>query len=302
MNYTHLPYDPSLRSLYDTLAKSCREQEQGNFPIPETEEGETGILFLCKEKDTLLGALSAVTFDCSQYFFYPWCLPEYRQEVLPVLCRNFEACLLELHTLPLQLSCYVNSSAESIAQILKEQGYVCTAGEYMMDFAFNQLSLQTSSADSTGSIQCTACNDKKTLQKLYQHIFNTGKKEAAAYIASITEEPDVKLFTLSGATSCNASPKDILKSRIWQSPKDLLGMFGLLPQGDTVYLFGFGILPSYRRRGLGLAALQKICTMLKEQYNLIALQVSGSNLPAMELYRTFGFHVQEHVALYEKEL
>lgn len=301
MNYTCLPYDPSLRPLYESLAKSCREQEDGDFPVPEVEEGETGVLFLCKKKDTVLGALSAVTYDCSQYYFYPWCLEEYRQEVGPALCRRFEEYLMEMQELPLLLSAYVKGSAGT-AQMLQEQGYVCTTGEYMMCFEISQISVQNASAGSSDSIQCTVCRDQKTLQRLYQDIFSTGKREAEAYMTSIIEEPEVELFTISGTIPCDSPRKGFLKGRNRQGKKGLLGMFGLLPQGDTVYLFGFGILSSYRRQGLGLAALQEICVMLQNQYRQIAVQVSGSNLPAMELYRSFGFQVQEHVDLYEKEL
>lgn len=298
MEWSCLEYEVSQRGLWEELASMCSKQEKGDFPIPEDEEGETGFLFLCKEKDVTLGALSAVTFDCSQYYFYPWCLPECRQKVAPVLCENLEARLLEEHKVPLQLSCYVNGFAESTIQMLKELGYVCTSEEFIMHLDFSQAPMKAASC----SIQYSACMDKNTLKKLYQDIFSTSKKEAAVYIDSITEDSSVTFFTLSGVAPWSFSKKGAEGRRKNLSQKKILGLFGLIPHGRTVYLCSFGILPRYRRQGLGVAALQEICTTLKDQYSTVAVHVSGSNLPAMELYRTFGFHIQEHLSLYEKEL
>lgn len=298
MEWSCLEYDASRRGVWEEVASMCREQEKGDFPIPEEDEGETGVLFLCREKDVTVGALSAVTFDRSQYYFYPWCLPERKQEVGAALFENLEAGLLEDHEVPLQLSCYVNGSAEGTIQMLKEQGYACTGEEFVMQFDFSQISLQAASC----SIQFSACSDQKTLKKLYQDIFSTSKKEAAVYIDSITEDSSVTFFTLSGVVPGSSSEKGIGVRGKTLSQKKVLGMFGLIPHGHTVYLCSFGILPKYRRQGLGVAALQEICATLKDQYSSVAVHVSGSNLPAMELYRAFGFYVQEHLALYEKEL
>lgn len=298
MEWSCLEYEAAGHGLWEQLALMCREQEKGDFPIPEEEEGETGFLVLCREKDMTLGVLSAVTFDRSQYYFYPWCLPERKQEVLAALCEKLEACLLKDHGLPLQLSCYVNGFAEGTIQMLMEQGYVCTSEEFVMHFDFGQIPLKAASC----SIQYSACMDKNTLKKLYQDIFSTSKKEAAVYIDSITEDSSVTFFTLSGVAPWSFSKKGAEGRRKNLSQKKILGMFGLIPHGRTVYLCSFGILPRYRRQGLGVAALQEICTTLKDQYSTVAVHVSGSNLPAMELYRTFGFHIQEHLSLYEKEL
>ncbi len=302
MQYTCLPYDPSLLPLYKSLAKTCSEQGQGEFPVPETEEGETGFLLLCKEGDELLGALSAVTFDSNQYFFYPWCLADYRQKVIPVLCQNLERHLSEHQDTSLLLSAYVKGANEDTACILRQQGFAPSAGEYLMDIHISQALSENRASHSSASIQCAVCHDQKTLQKLYQDIFSAGKREAQAYIASVIDEPDITLYTISGAFPGPSAQKRILTLGNRQAKEGVMGMFALLPQGDTVYLFSFGILPPYRRQGMGLAALQAVCAMLSSQYRKIAVQVSGSNVPAMELYRNFGFQVQEHVDLYEKEL
>ncbi len=302
MNYSCLLYEPSLRPLYESLQKTCREQEMGSFPVPEVSEGEQGVLILCREGERILGAFSAVTFDCSQYFFYPWCLEAYRQEVGTALFQKLEAYLLETQKSPLLLSAYVNGGAAGTARILKEQGYTCTTGEYMMRFDVSQSSFPTDGTGSAPEIQCTPCCDKKLLNRLYEDIFSTGKKEAASYIASVMEEPGVQMYCISGRIPCIASEKGFLRGRGLRKKLGVLGMFGLLPQGDTVYLFGFGILSSFRRQGLGLAALEEISAMVRYQYEKLAVQVSADNKPALELYRSFGFQVQEHVELYEKEL
>ena len=60
------------------------------------------------------------------------------------------------------------------------------------------------------------------------------------------------------------------------------------------YISGFGILPEYRRQGLGLAFLNLLEKKLAaESITQLTLQVSSHNKTALSLYRKDGFDVLE---------
>lgn len=293
MKFTILSYEDSLLPLYNTISRSCRIQDSSDFPIPESKEGEEGFLFLCKENDTIYGALSAVTYDKQQYFFYPWCDSNVREQIADSLYNNFESYLTsslkdQTFLLPLTASCYVHSCASHTGSLLLRHGYTCTAKEYLMQYSLHTAS-KIIGGDTPDSVLCMPSDQPQKLKKLYQDIFQTSKKEAAAYISSLMEDDGLQLYVLYETASLPRFQKAI-------------GMFGLLTEGTSACLFSFGICPKKRRQGFATAALDAICTMLQKRFQSISVQVSGKNLPAMTLYQKYGFQVTDCVDLYEKNL
>lgn len=69
--------------------------------------------------------------------------------------------------------------------------------------------------------------------------------------------------------------------------------------GRQVYFYGFEIQESCRNKGYGTQFLQMILEFLTEQgYESVRLQVSGSNAPALSLYKKTGFHITETLSYY----
>jgi ribosomal protein S18 acetylase RimI-like enzyme len=75
----------------------------------------------------------------------------------------------------------------------------------------------------------------------------------------------------------------------WMSGEPI-GRLGLVAEGLRVYIIGFAILPEHRNKGYGRAVLAATVRMLfAEGQKDIFLEVATDNLPALALYRSFGF-------------
>lgn len=59
---------------------------------------------------------------------------------------------------------------------------------------------------------------------------------------------------------------------------------------DSAYIYGFGILPDFRRKGYGGAALKKaLCLINEKNVNDVGLDVECKNSNALNLYKSCGF-------------
>ena len=72
-----------------------------------------------------------------------------------------------------------------------------------------------------------------------------------------------------------------------------VGWFRLCPGEGEVELDDFYVLPPYRGRGIGTAALEAI---LSETQSPMTLCVFTANTGAQKLYRRFGFQITEHIS------
>ena len=65
------------------------------------------------------------------------------------------------------------------------------------------------------------------------------------------------------------------------------GMYTVLDEG---YVTNIGVLPEFRRRGIGAKIVNKLIDYAKEKYlTFISLEVRVSNTAAIELYKSFDF-------------
>jgi len=65
------------------------------------------------------------------------------------------------------------------------------------------------------------------------------------------------------------------------------GMYTVLDEG---YVTNIGVLPEYRRQGIGAKIVNKLIDFSKEKsLSFISLEVRVSNIAAIELYESFGF-------------
>lgn len=76
-------------------------------------------------------------------------------------------------------------------------------------------------------------------------------------------------------------------SRLWMNEK---GMLLCSHVADEMEILTFGIIPKYRRQGLGKQLLNQMFEYAKEnKINEIFLDVAEDNIPAIKLYEKMGF-------------
>lgn len=65
------------------------------------------------------------------------------------------------------------------------------------------------------------------------------------------------------------------------------GMYTVLDEG---YVTNIGVLPSYRRRGIGAKIVKSLIDYsIEKSLSFLSLEVRASNAAAISLYRSFGF-------------
>lgn len=90
---------------------------------------------------------------------------------------------------------------------------------------------------------------------------------------------------------------------LFQMNNILVGHCYLAEREQAIYFYGFEIIEECRKQGLGSACLFLILDKLFSltapgQIRKVFLQVSGQNLPAMNLYKKAGFHITESISYY----
>jgi len=74
--------------------------------------------------------------------------------------------------------------------------------------------------------------------------------------------------------------------------EQVVGFAGVWLMVDEAHITTFGVHPDHRRRGIGRRLLLRLAALARELHaSRMTLEVRVSNLPAQELYRSFGFAV-----------
>jgi len=80
-------------------------------------------------------------------------------------------------------------------------------------------------------------------------------------------------------------------ARLGDEPKESVGAFKIFVDKPKAYIYAFGVLPAYRRRGYGREILEDTLSLLfAEGWTAVGLEVDADNTPAQALYRSVGFH------------
>lgn len=67
------------------------------------------------------------------------------------------------------------------------------------------------------------------------------------------------------------------------------GMYSVLDEG---YVTNIGVLPEYRKKGIGKMILEKLLECAKaKKLTFLSLEVRPSNVPAISLYEKYGFEM-----------
>lgn len=122
--------------------------------------------------------------------------------------------------------------------------------------------------------------------EFFCRIFNVSSSESSSYLAEISSDARIRTF-------------------IFTKNGRVLGQAQITMMDGLAYLSGYGILPEFRRQGLGLAFLHLLeKTLAAEGITKLTLQVSSKNKPALSLYRKDGFDILEvlhYSPLFEEE-
>jgi mycothiol synthase len=80
-------------------------------------------------------------------------------------------------------------------------------------------------------------------------------------------------------------------ARLGDASNEPVGAFKIFVDKPKAYIYAFGVLPAYRRRGYGRAILEDTLSLLfAEGWIAVGLEVDADNTPAQALYRSVGFH------------
>ncbi len=80
-------------------------------------------------------------------------------------------------------------------------------------------------------------------------------------------------------------------ARLGNEGNEPVGAFKVFVDKPKAYIYAFGVLPEYRRRGFGREILEDILLRLfAEGWIAVGLEVDADNIPAQALYRSVGFH------------
>ena len=84
--------------------------------------------------------------------------------------------------------------------------------------------------------------------------------------------------------------------------KEPVGTLRLHEAQDRIGIYGFGILPGYRRRGYGRQMLEEVIrTIRSSSQKMITLEVETDNINAIGLYRSCGFEINTTYDYYATE-
>lgn len=116
------------------------------------------------------------------------------------------------------------------------------------------------------------------LFRLHENIFFDGKTASTSFVNALWEDGARTFIAKQGETP--------------------VGLYHITLQGDTAYLYGFGILPDYQGQGLGKELLHEAFNHLPEGITKILLQVNSLNDVAYHLYTSAGFTTEKKLDYY----
>ena len=115
---------------------------------------------------------------------------------------------------------------------------------------------------------------------------STDLKKDAEFIAEIER----RCFSTPWTTEQIKSSEDTTVFFLAKDNSQVVGYGGMYTVLDEGYVTNIGVLPEYRRRGIGSKIVSKLIDFSKEKsLSFISLEVRVSNTAAIKLYKSFGF-------------
>lgn len=167
------------------------------------------------------------------------------------------------------------------------RAFVAAAGG-VLDFSEHRMELGARPAQppSDDSLQLERAGPAgvDTLARVQASAFGDPEDERRERIAAEIDQPHVSFYL----ARLNGAPAGSLK---------------LLVADGRASIYAFGVVPEYRRRGLGRRMLDGAIDLLHaDGLTRIGLEVETDNAPAIALYRDRGFHVTTTYGYYRLDL
>lgn len=260
-----------------SIVAQCCEAEDLHLSFPEEgeefwileENGQAASFFsICRTTESL--------WECSAFTLPHFRKKGYFSSLLDEVCRysepngDPELCFVTDRRCPAALS------------VLQELGAQLFQEEYMMEYDLTALQPPQSSL-----IQWDQALSPEMIHRL------SSMEEGEEYFCSMKDPASMS----HGKEGQKEAPSFCLSRS--SSLQELPVACRLMAQGGSVYLYSLYTLPRLRRQGLAYTFFLSLIPILSAAgFEKLRLQVSGSNEPAMKLYKKTGFHITETLSFY----
>lgn len=114
----------------------------------------------------------------------------------------------------------------------------------------------------------------------------TDKRKAAPYIANIEKH----CFSSPWSENQILSSDDNTVFYIAKQGEKVIGYAGMYMVLNEGYVTNIGVLPEYRKKGIGKELMERLIDLSKEKnLSFLSLEVRKTNTPAIKLYTSFEF-------------
>ncbi len=205
--------------------------------------------------------------------------PEYRKKGL--FQRLFQLAVMEAknggHKSLLLLS---DEKSESGNRFIRETGASYKTSEFRMKlFEKPETDSLQSALNPDITLKTADKSDLKEIARQNALHFNTTEESEALLLDESMLQEGMYMVQLNGET---------------------IGKISVEYDENSAFIYGFGILPEYRRKGYGKAAFQALLYIIKGKGPFdILLDVESKNRNALNLYKSFGFEEMSVMNYYE---
>lgn len=238
--------------------------------------------FLYYEDKNLIGFLYMFAPTSKEAEIQGYILPNYRRQgYFKELLKEAEK---ELKLWGVEEILFVCEFNESLGEII-EKGFNANYEftEYSMEYSWESTNLDKT-RDFDIRLEEASKDDFHKLVQLSQEIFCETKEEATEFISRALD-----------------SKNRIQYKGIYNG--EIIALGGVYLEDDEGIIFGIGILPEYRGKGLGKQLVQQLVKNLKLKHKGdILIEVDSNNEVAFSIYKEVGFQVEVAFDYYRKHL
>ena len=155
----------------------------------------------------------------------------------------------------------------------------------------------------TPHITASYCDDRRYLTALNARLFDIDEAESGAFINDALADERTRAWLIVGHDPTLPLPAEGEKAP-GPCPSDsvplpegmtVIGCFVLYATPTYASMAGFGLLPEYRGRGLGMESIDLICSKLPQTVKRLDAHTDSGNAAACALYAKAGFVILEEL-------